>query len=518
MVFSAITNWLIGYNSSNAALSRSAESFRERMRTSGDVDTMVTIIGSGFSGICMSIKLKEAGVPHIVLEKEDDLGGTWYKNTYPGCQCDVPSILYSFSFYQKPDWTRVFAEQPEILEYIRDTVDHFGIKSHFKFGKKVNSCVWDESKNLWNVHCADGSSYVSKYLVRAVGGLDTPSFPQFKNREAFQGPNFHSAQWDHSVDLTDKRVAVVGNAASCIQFTPIIANYVKSLDIYQRTAHWIAPRPDREVYGIEKWLCRYLPGYMTISRFFTYIIREFRFWLVFYKDTWMSRWVRKQLSGMISGFMTQKPEYTEKLVPAYQPGCKRFLLGVDYYDMLNKEQVSLITDPIVEGDATGLITKDGTKREYDVIIYATGFKILDWEREHVKGREGAPLVPDGESPQAFMGLYFAKHPNLFTLLGPNTGLGHNSIILMIESQVSNVMGVLRNAEQVGAKTIEIKPEVITKWCEHVDSHFNNKVWTTCDSWYRDPNGKVSALYSRNTYWYFLACKTNAHLDNFTVRV
>eukprot|EP00127_Corallochytrium_limacisporum_P006018 Clim_evm7s216 gene=Clim_evmTU7s216 len=509
---------MAGFGTSATALQEAGSKWKVRMEIENDIDAMVIIVGSGFSGLGMAIKLQEQGVPFVVLEKEDDFGGTWYKNTYPGCQCDVPSVMYSYSFEPNPNWRRKYATQREILAYMRRCAKKYNITDKMLFNKEMTSAVWNEDRCLWTVECADGSKYTGKYFVRATGGLDTPRYPDMADRESFKGEQFHSAEWDHSVDLTDKRVAVIGNAASAIQFMPEIVDQVKSMTVFQRSSHWIAPREDREYSSFEKFLCNYVPGYQYVDRMLTYFLLEVRFRLIWFKGTWFNGWIKKQLQRRIKGAMKEKPELTKALTPSYDPGCKRLLLSNDYYEVLNQPHVDVVADKIVAATPHGIKTVTGEERQFDVIIYATGFNLLSFaETVRTVGKGGKDLGEMvGDNPRSLLGVSFNGFPNVFSLLGPNTGLGHNSIIYMIECQINYVMQLLKEAEAVGADEIDAKPESVENWMTSVGSQFGNKVWTTCESWYRSATGTIYALYPSHTYNYYFDTLRSG-LQDYNVR-
>eukprot|EP00127_Corallochytrium_limacisporum_P006017 Clim_evm6s216 gene=Clim_evmTU6s216 len=495
-------------------LTNAGEKCRDGPMRDGEMDGLVVIVGAGFSGMCMAIKLKQRGVPFIILEKESGLGGTWYKNTYPGCQCDVPSVLYSYSFEQKADWTETFARQKEILEYQQHCAEKYGILPYMRFNKTVVGAHYDDDTCRWTIHCADGSNYVGKYAVRATGGLDEPAYPEVPGRETFAGPTFHSARWNHDVDLTNKRVAVIGNAASAIQFVPIIAKQVQHLTVFQRTPQWITVRPERQYTSVERFLFRYLPGFLSLYRLGSYLFNEMLFRIIWVKGSMFAPLVRKEFVHSLTDNVRSK-EMQKQLRPDYPPGCKRLLMSNDFYRTLNQDNVDLVTDAMTEFKPTGITTADGTHHEFDVIIYATGFNLMATIQTEVKGKGGRDLeTMVGEEPHTFLGIMIHGFPNTFGILGPNTGLGHNSIIYMIECQVNWALEVMSCTEKLGASEVDVKDEVVEQWMNKIGGQFKGKVWNDCKSWYLNSKGFPYALYPNHTFQYYLESLEGVTADHF----
>jgi cation diffusion facilitator CzcD-associated flavoprotein CzcO len=384
--------------------------------------TQVAIVGTGFSGLGMAIRLKQAGVEDFVLfEKDDEVGGTWRDNTYPGAACDVPSHLYSFSFAPNPDWSRSFSEQPEIQRYLVDTADRFGIRPSIRFGHRVVEARWDEDRDLYRIETSRGV-YHARFLVAGMGPLSAPSIPSLPGLEAFEGTAFHSARWDHQHDLTGERVAVVGTGASAIQFVPQIQPKVAELRLFQRTPPWIEPRIDRDITRLERWLFRRFPFTQRLARAGIYWSRE----------SLAVGMTRRR--GLLKGLeligriqlrrQVKDPELRRRLTPNYTIGCKRILISNDYYPALSQPNVEVVTSGISEVGPSWIVTEDGVEHEVDTIIFGTGFHVTDVPAaRHLYGREGRLLADAWAGGlEAYLGTSVAGFPNLFFLIGPNTGL------------------------------------------------------------------------------------------------
>jgi cation diffusion facilitator CzcD-associated flavoprotein CzcO len=467
---------------------------------SGPDEVAVAIIGSGFSGLGMAIRLKQAGTDDFaVLERAGDVGGTWRDNTYPGCQCDVQSHLYSFSFAPNPDWSRAFSEQPEIWEYLRRCADDYGITGHIRFGHEVCSATWDEDAGRWRIETSRGA-LSARVLVAAVGPLSEPALPAIPGLETFQGTRFHSANWDHPHDLSGERVAVIGTGASAIQFVPRIQPQVERLHVFQRTPPWVMPHADRPLGGLERRLYRMLPPLQRLARWAIYWRRE-ALVLAFRDHRRMGvaeRMARRHLESQI-----EDPELRRRLTPSYTIGCKRILLSNDYYPALAQPNVELVTEDIREVRPSSIVTADGVEREVDTIIFGTGFHVTDMPAaRYIRGR-GGQLMDDlwQGSPRAYLGTTVAGFPNLFMLAGPNTGLGHSSLVIMIEAQLAYVMGCLRYMQDRAFSTVEVLPEAEAAFNERVEQAGRGTVWTAggCKSWYLDRTGRNSAIWPDFTW-------------------
>ncbi|HKY15963.1 MAG TPA: NAD(P)/FAD-dependent oxidoreductase, partial [Microthrixaceae bacterium] len=403
----------------------------------------IAILGAGAGGIAMAVALRDAGMSDVtILEKSDGFGGTWRDNTYPGCACDAPSHLYSFSFAPNPDWSRKFADQPEILDYMeRVALDH-RLDRSTRFGSEVASLEWDDDRATWEVRTVAGERLEFDVVVAALGQLNRPGLPDIPGLETFTGTAFHSARWNHDHDLVGRRVAVIGNGASAVQFVPEVAAEAAHVTIFQRSANWIMPKPDREFRRSERWAFRHVPGLRRAYRASIYARFESRF-MLFRRGSRLGRSVarvmRRQLEPIVRDEITE-----EMVVPDYPPGCKRILISNDYLDTLHRPDVSVTTAPIVAVDATAVLTADGGRHEVDTIIFGTGFESTSFLAPvEVTGRAGRSLSEVWEKgATAYLGMAMPEFPNLFLLYGPNTNLGHNSIIFMLECQARFTASIL----------------------------------------------------------------------------
>ncbi len=403
-----------------------------------------TIVGSGFSGICLAIKLKRHGIDDfIILEKADGVGGTWRDNHYPGAECDVPSALYSFSFETKTDWDYQWSEQPQILEYIKNTAYKNGIMAHVRFVSELLSASYDGGKGCWELQLTNGEILYSQFLVSAVGQLHKPYVPPYRGIETFTGPCFHSANWNHAVDLRNKSVTVIGNAASAVQFVPFVAEEAGILRIYQRSANWVSKKRDRPYKAWEKRLMRLFPFLQRIARLKIYLRNE----LIVYpaiKGNRLTNWLLKMACLNYLNSTVADASLRQKLLPDYPIGAKRILVADSYYETLIRDNVELITDPIDAIDETGIVTQSGRHDPCDVIIFGTGFVTNPFLYGiSIKGRSGRVLSDHWcAGARAYLGITTSEFPNLFFMYGPNTNLGHNSILLMAESQADYIIQAL----------------------------------------------------------------------------
>jgi cation diffusion facilitator CzcD-associated flavoprotein CzcO len=459
------------------------------------MDTTVAIIGSGFSGIGLAIRLRQEGVEDfVVLERNEGVGGTWWANTYPGCACDVPSHLYSFSFAPNPAWTRTYSRQPEIRAYLRRVVDEFGVSPHIRLSCEVTSARWDEDAARWQLETSQGPVR-AQVLVSGAGPLVDPKIPDFPGLERFEGPAFHSARWDHSVALRGKRVAAIGTGASAIQFVPSIAPDVERLHVFQRTPPWVLPHSSRPITRFERRLYRRLPPAQRLVRGGIYAGRELLV-LGFVKHPRAMRLLERLSRRHMARGLTD-PELRAKATPDYTIGCKRILPSNAWYPALSRDNVELVTDAIAEIRERSVVTADGTEREVDAIVFGTGFHVTDMPVGRlVHGRDGKTLADAWSgSPSAHLGCAVAGFPNLFILLGPNTGLGHNSMVYMIESQIAYVLGALRELRSRGARTVEVREEAQARSNDDVQRRLQGTVWNTgCHSWYMDEQGRNPTLW------------------------
>jgi cation diffusion facilitator CzcD-associated flavoprotein CzcO len=461
----------------------------------------VAIVGGGFAGIGMAIALLRAGrTDFVVLERDGDVGGTWHQNTYPGCQCDVPSNLYSFSFAPNPDWSSTFALQPEIGAYLKRVADDFGVRSHVRTRTAVEDAAWDEATQRWRIETSRGS-LSARVLVAGMGGLSEPSVPSIPGADSFAGPAFHTARWQHDVDLAGKRVAVIGTGASAVQVVPRLQPLVGRLSVFQRTPPWIMPHPGRPTRPRERALFRALPALQKAVRGAIYWGREcyvlpFRFHRL---SAVPERIARAHLTRQVAD-----PALRERLTPRYEIGCKRILMSDEYFPALQQPNAELIADAIERITPTGVVTADGVEHAADAIVWGTGFRVTDMPYvEWLRGRDGRVLgdVWREHGMQGLRGTTVAGFPNLFMLVGPNTGLGHNSIVFMIESQVAYVMDALDALEARGAVACDPRPRAQDVFNETVQRRMRGSVWTKggCASWYLDAHGRNTTLWPGSSW-------------------
>ena len=458
----------------------------------------VLIVGAGFSGICMGIKLLEAGIKSfLIIEKSNNIGGTWWDNRYPGCACDIPSHLYSFSFAPSTEWTRMYPGQQEIHDYLRRCVERYGLAPHIRLNTRFCEAVWDESESAWNVTVADGLRFRSRVLVSGMGALHVPRYPDLKGLARFKGPAFHSTTWNHEVDLDGKNVAVIGTGASAIQFVPQIAPRVGKLSLFQRTPPWIVPRLDFAIS--EKWRRRFrsIPVTRRALRQFLFWRQEFRVFGFLGNQTF-----RKMVEAIALRHLARNiedPKMRAALTPSYQLGCKRVLVSDDYYPTFNRSNVELVTEGIAEVREHSIVTRDGVERPADVLIYGTGFRATEpLIGCRVVGKGGIEIHDAWQKRMsAYLGIAVAGFPNFFILLGPNTGLGHNSVVLMIEAQVRYAMNCLKLMHRKKQRVLEVRPEIQQSFVEEIYRRMATTVWQSggCHSWYQDQStGEITTLW------------------------
>lgn len=460
----------------------------------------IAIVGSGFAGLGMAIALKQDGEQDfVILERAEDLGGTWRDNTYPGCGCDVPSHLYSFSFAPNPNWSRTFSKQPEIWDYMKGVSRRYGIDPHIRYRHEVTAAAWDAERELWRIETGAGP-LTADILIAGAGGLSEPKLPDLPGVERFEGRMFHSARWDHEHSLAGERVGVIGTGASAIQFVPEIQPEVGELHVFQRTPPWIVSSRDRPVSRWERAIYKALPPAQLAMRAAIYWAREL-FVIGFMHPREGSpgeRMARRHLEEQVPDQALRA-----KLTPSYRMGCKRVLISDDYYPALQQPNVELVTDAIVEITPSGVLTADGAEHELDTIVLGTGFHVTDMPvGEWVHGAHGQTLAEVWRgSPQAYLGTSVAGFPNLFLLVGPNTGLGHNSIVFMIESQINHLRGCLRFMLRHGLHTVEARNDVQERFNEQIQRRLQGSVWNSggCASWYIDQNGKNTTIWPGFTW-------------------
>jgi cation diffusion facilitator CzcD-associated flavoprotein CzcO len=453
------------------------------------------VVGSGFAGIGAAIKLKESGRhDFVILEKADDLGGTWRDNTYPGAACDVQSHLYSFSFAPNPGWSRMFSPQEEIWQYLRDCAQRYGVTPHIRYRQRVTGAHFDEEAGVWRVEVDGVERWTADALVMGVGALHEPRIPDLAGASDFAGPAFHSAHWRHDVDLTGARVAVVGTGASAVQFVPEIADRVAHLDVYQRTPPWVIPRGDRPISDRERMMFSRHPAAQRLARHAVYWTREVSV-LGFALSPRLMKGVEWLARRHIARQVTD-PEVAAKVTPGYQIGCKRILISNDWYPTLQRDHVDLVADPVIRLTRTGVVAADGAERPADVVVYGTGFVVSgNLTRIAVTGRGGRSLRQEWErdGENAYLGMTVHGFPNLFLLIGPNTGLGHSSMIFMIEAQLAHLLQALDLLDRTGY--VEVRADVQREFAREVQGALDHTVWNSgCASWYLDRHGRNVAIW------------------------
>ncbi|WP_414943993.1 flavin-containing monooxygenase [Amycolatopsis sp. cmx-11-32] len=467
-------------------------------------ETGVVIVGTGFSGLGMAIQLRKEGrEDFVILEKADDVGGTWRDNTYPGCACDIPSHMYSFSFEQNPGWSRAYSPQPEIWRYMRDVAAKYDLHRYIRFGQEMTGARWEADENRWHVASKSGEEFVAPALVAGVGALHLPQIPALPGIENFKGRAFHSARWEHDYDLDGKRVAVVGTGASAIQFVPRIAADVAELTLFQRTPPWIMPKPDREMPPALKKAFGSVPLLQRVFRNVLYWGLEARA-IGFNGQPWVMK-IGERIAKRNIFKSVKDPELRRKLTPDYTMGCKRVLVSNDYYPALARDNVDVVTTGVTEVREHSVVDGSGVEHEVDAIIYGTGFHVTDaFDDLEIIGRDGRNLGKEwsAEGMRTYQGITVSGFPNLFFLLGPNTGLGHNSVVFMIEAQISYVAQALRLGR---GKALDPRPEAQERFNTEIQRKLAKGIWTQggCKSWYLDAKGVNRTIWPGFTWRYWL---------------
>jgi cation diffusion facilitator CzcD-associated flavoprotein CzcO len=460
-------------------------------------DVRVAIIGAGFGGLGVAIKLHEAGFDDfLVLERNEALGGTWWANTYPGCACDVPAHLYSYSFQLNPNWSRMFAPQPEILEYLRRTARERGIEGQLRFRTEVQGARWDEAAQLWRIDTSRGS-LSAQVLVAAAGGLVEPNYPDIPGLGDFQGACFHSARWDHDHDLRGERVGVIGTGASSAQFIPQVQKLASRLTVFQRTPGWVMPRLDHPHSDLQKRLFARFPALQRTVRTSLYYTAEGLVLGLVYDQRLLKaieRIARRHLEKQVPD-----PEIRARLTPSFRIGCKRIIFSNDYLRSYAEPNVELVSDGIREVVSDGVITNTGRHVKLDTILLGTGFQAFDPPHASaVVGRDGRTLRErwnDG-GIRAYLGTAVANFPNHFMVMGPNTGLGNNSMINVIEAHAGFVVEALRTMDARGLASVEVREEFEDRYNDDIQARLRHTVWNEggCKSWYVGPDGRNHTLW------------------------
>ncbi len=448
----------------------------------------VLAVGAGISGIGLGIRLKEAGIDNfVVLEKAGDLGGTWRDNTYPGCACDVPSALYSYSFAQKPDWSRAFAGQAEILEYVRGVGERYGIGDYIRFNQAVERAQWREAKGLWEVQTAD-QIYFARTVVACSGYLHEPIVPDIPGLRDFNGKVFHSSRWDHDHDLSGERVAVIGTGASAIQFIPEIQPKVAELAVFQRTPQWVLPKPDHAIPDIER---RFFELPLTLQAWRSILYGGFETFGIGFRNPRLLEQLEKVGLAHLR-LAVKDPELRARLTPDYTLGCKRVLMSNNYYPALSQPNVEVFDTGLKEVRGNTVVGQDGSEREVDTIILGTGFHVTEPPiAEHIFNDAGQSLSQMwADGMQAYRGTTISGLPNAFMVLGPNLGIGHNSAFIVIEAQLNYIISTLRTMRERQLERIEVKADAQRSYNRKVQKDLQGTVWNTggCSSYYLDKNG------------------------------
>ncbi|MFJ9819910.1 flavin-containing monooxygenase [Streptomyces sp. NPDC101151] len=461
----------------------------------------VAVIGSGFGGLGAAVRLRREGITDFaVLERADSVGGTWRDNSYPGCACDVPSHLYSFSFAPNPDWPRTFSGQRHIRAYLEHVTDVFGLRPHIRFGTEVKLMTWDAEQLRWEIETTRGT-LTADVVVSATGPLSDPKIPEIPGLESFPGKVFHSARWDHDYDLRGKRVAMVGTGASAIQIVPAIQRRVGRLTLFQRTPPWVMPRVDRAISGAERGLHRALPFTTRLRRGLLWGIRELQVQAFTKRPDELGLIERLAKRNMARA--VKDPALRARLTPDYRIGCKRILLSSEYYPALAQPNVDVVASGLTEIRGSTVVAADGSEAEVDAIIFGTGFHVTDMPiAERVVGPEGVTLAESWKNGmQALRGASAAGFPNWMTIIGPNTGLGNTSMILMIESQLNYMADYLRQLDVLGGRTaLDARPAAVDAWNHTVQERMKRTVWSTggCTSWYLDASGRNTTIWPGTT--------------------
>jgi cation diffusion facilitator CzcD-associated flavoprotein CzcO len=467
----------------------------------------IAVVGAGFSGLGTAIALADEGYDPsdlLILERRSGVGGTWHDNSYPGCRCDVPSNLYSFSFAPNPNWTETFSAQPEIERYLQHTANRYGVVDRIAFEAALESARWDADRSVWSIETSRGT-LTADILISGGGGLSEPSLPDLTGLDTFTGTTFHSAQWDHGHDLTGRRVAIVGTGASTIQFLPHVQKSAGHVTLFQRTPPWVFPHRNRPTRRLERMAFRTLPWTQRFSRSRNYWTGELLLGTMLIRNSPML----KRLERLAQRFLAKQvrdPDLRAKLTPTYTPGCKRLLQSNDYYPALQRPNVDVVTEKIIQVVPNGIVTADGVLHEVDTIIFGTGFRITDNPMaEKVVGADSTTLkqhwAESGVGMSAFCGTTIPGFPNFFMLAGPNTGIGHTSLVVMIEAQVAHVTGALAAMEARRATVVDVRPDVAERWSREIQAKAAPTVWNSggCSSWYLDEAGRNTTLWPDYTF-------------------
>jgi cation diffusion facilitator CzcD-associated flavoprotein CzcO len=470
----------------------------------------VIIIGAGFGGLCSAIQLRKAGIQDIViLERASDVGGTWRDNTYPGCACDIPSHLYSYSFAPKKDWSRPYPSQPEIQSYIQDVVQRYALRPLIRFGSSLTAASWQSESHCWRLLINNSETLLARHVITALGGLNRPSIPEIEGRAQFTGVQFHSSQWQHDIDLTGKRVAVVGTGASAIQIVPELAKICSQVTLFQRTPAWLVPRPNRAYGPGMRWAFAHVPGLQGLSRGLIYWVNEL------ITKSWLGSGLMRKLVRFQAREQLRKQVPNEvlraKLTPNYEPGCKRIAVNNDFLPAVQLPHVQLITDSLARIEPQAIVDNAGQRHEVDAIVWCTGFLVTDPRQDRPRiEAHGVELgqLWQHEPAQTYLGIHVPRFPNLHIITGPNTALGSNSIIFMIECQVRYIVQAIAHSRALGHQALRIKASVVREFYADMQQRMKNTVWASgCASWYASTHlpgsTRIDTLWPRHTtaYWW-----------------
>ncbi|MBX9930589.1 MAG: NAD(P)/FAD-dependent oxidoreductase [Methylobacterium sp.] len=463
------------------------------MKPLADPAVTVAIVGAGFGGLCLAMKLKAAGIhDFVVIDKNPEVGGTWFENAYPGAACDIDSYLYSYSFLPTPAWTRKFAGQAEIQRYLAACARDQGLLSHVRFGTEIVSAVFDATAGRWRLSTGEGEIIEARILAPACGQLNRPSMPAIPGLERFAGPCFHSARWDAAFDPSGKTVAVIGTGASAVQIVPSIVPAVERLILFQRSGAWVLPKGDRPFTRLERRLLSAVPSLARLYRTAIGAKNEMR-GVAFVRFPWMlapMAWrVRRRIRRGV-----RSPEKRSALVPTYRLGCKRVLISDDWYPALDQDKVEIVTQAITAVVADGVVTAEGFLHKADALVLATGFAAANpLAALHIVGPDGRALNEAwGKGAFAYLGMSVPGFPNLFILYGPNTNLSHDSIVKMLEAQADYVVEGIKLLEEHRLRTLSVKPAAATAFDQWLRVHLKETVWNvSCPSWYKTTDGRIT---------------------------
>ncbi len=463
-----------------------------------NIDHDVIVIGAGFSGINAGIRLKDEGIDDfVILERADEVGGTWRDNTYPGCACDVPSHLYSYSFEQNAEWSRTYSGSGEIQRYIRYCAEKYGLSPYLRFGVDIVRAAFDEAAGIWTLTTGTGERLTARAVVSAVGGLVDPAWPRFEGRDSYRGEVFHTARWNHDVDLTGKKVAIVGTGASGIQVIPSICDEVAQLTVVQRTPPWVLPKLDASINGLLKTAFRRIPFAQRVFRRAIWALSEGVFGPMVILDSPLSR-ILKGLALANLKSQIKDPDLRRKVTPDYDIGCKRVLFASNYYPALTRDNVDVVTDGVEAFTETGLRLTDGREVDADVVIMATGFNVnISEPPSAIVGLENRSLAElwQGAGGKAYKGVATAGLPNWFFMLGPNTGPGHTSVLIYTEAQANYITEAIKTLLDEDLRYLRVKPAVLHDYHARLQRRMKYTSWTSgCQSWYLDEHGENHTLF------------------------